>query len=294
VVLRCPFPILMGTTSGNAVNGSIAGVWCAVCLLQSCDGVRITRSFSCAHSVRRPCRTANPAVSFSVGSWLPLGPVPLASDASGNGTQDYHQVAGRSTAVAIDQWNFGIERAHAIRLLHCRRLFHPRFNGAVSLTCSAGLPAGAQCIVSPSTPLTPGNSAVDVVMNISTRANSAQLGNAREGELFSTSDVDSTGCDCDWRERFGKSKSDQSAAAVRLRGFLPDDDGICLVCRCERRRRRWWSAASARDLSHHGDRNLFGHAFPYRAEHHSDARRKLKGFVAYDYTVADIVCRPPS
>jgi hypothetical protein len=45
---------------------------------------------------------ANPAVSFSVGSWVPLGPVPLASDASGNGTQDYHQVAGRATTVAID------------------------------------------------------------------------------------------------------------------------------------------------------------------------------------------------
>jgi hypothetical protein len=41
-------------------------------------------------------------VSFSVGSWVALGPVPLASDASGNGTQDYHQVAGRATAVAID------------------------------------------------------------------------------------------------------------------------------------------------------------------------------------------------
>jgi hypothetical protein len=36
------------------------------------------------------------------GTWLPLGPVPLASDATGNGTQDYHQVAGRATAVAID------------------------------------------------------------------------------------------------------------------------------------------------------------------------------------------------
>ncbi len=40
--------------------------------------------------------------SASSGSWLPLGPVPLASDATGNGTQDYHQVAGRATAVAID------------------------------------------------------------------------------------------------------------------------------------------------------------------------------------------------
>jgi hypothetical protein len=34
--------------------------------------------------------------------WTPLGPVPLASDASGNGTQNYNQVAGRATALAID------------------------------------------------------------------------------------------------------------------------------------------------------------------------------------------------
>jgi hypothetical protein len=38
----------------------------------------------------------------ATGSWTPLGPVPLASDASGNGTQNYNQVAGRATAVAID------------------------------------------------------------------------------------------------------------------------------------------------------------------------------------------------
>jgi len=34
--------------------------------------------------------------------WTPLGPVPLASDASGSRVQDYHQVAGRATTVAID------------------------------------------------------------------------------------------------------------------------------------------------------------------------------------------------
>jgi len=39
---------------------------------------------------------------LSSGTWVPLGPVPLASDATGNGTQDYHQVSGRATAVAID------------------------------------------------------------------------------------------------------------------------------------------------------------------------------------------------
>jgi len=41
-------------------------------------------------------------VSLSVGTWTPLGPAPLASDASGNGTQDYHQVSGRATSIAID------------------------------------------------------------------------------------------------------------------------------------------------------------------------------------------------
>ena len=41
-------------------------------------------------------------VSLSSGSWVPLGPMPLASDATGNGTQDYHQVSGRATAIAID------------------------------------------------------------------------------------------------------------------------------------------------------------------------------------------------
>ncbi len=45
---------------------------------------------------------ANGQVSLSSGTWVPLGPLPLASDASGNGTQDYRQVSGRATAIAID------------------------------------------------------------------------------------------------------------------------------------------------------------------------------------------------
>lgn len=40
---------------------------------------------------RATALTQSPSqTSFSTGSWIPLGPVPLASDASGNGTQDYH------------------------------------------------------------------------------------------------------------------------------------------------------------------------------------------------------------
>jgi hypothetical protein len=38
----------------------------------------------------------------SNGGWVPLGPVPLASDATGDGFQNYNQVSGRATAVAID------------------------------------------------------------------------------------------------------------------------------------------------------------------------------------------------
>jgi hypothetical protein len=38
----------------------------------------------------------------SSGGWTPLGPVPLASDATGDGFQNYEQVSGRATAVAID------------------------------------------------------------------------------------------------------------------------------------------------------------------------------------------------
>ncbi|MGA3348726.1 MAG: hypothetical protein ABSC33_06870 [Candidatus Sulfotelmatobacter sp.] len=45
---------------------------------------------------------ADSAQPTSSGGWMPLGPVPLASDATGDGFQDYHQVSGRATAVAID------------------------------------------------------------------------------------------------------------------------------------------------------------------------------------------------
>ena len=57
------------------------------------------RAQRAATAAVRPNGAAAPAPS---GGWRPLGPAPLASDATGNGTQDYHQVAGRATAVAID------------------------------------------------------------------------------------------------------------------------------------------------------------------------------------------------
>jgi hypothetical protein len=43
-----------------------------------------------------------PASNTSSNTWVPLGPAPLASDATGDGFQNYNQVSGRATAVAID------------------------------------------------------------------------------------------------------------------------------------------------------------------------------------------------
>ncbi len=54
------------------------------------------------HAAALAAAQVSNSVSLSTGSWIALGPAPLASDATGNGTQDYHQVAGRATAVAID------------------------------------------------------------------------------------------------------------------------------------------------------------------------------------------------
>jgi hypothetical protein len=59
------------------------------------------------------------------------------------------------------------------------------FAAAVTLACTAGLPAQAQCIFDPSTPLIPGASTVDVVMNISTTDSSAAM---RPWTTWGTSD----------------------------------------------------------------------------------------------------------
>jgi hypothetical protein len=59
-------------------------------------------ALSASRSANLSAGKVSDSVSLSTGSWIALGPVPLASDATGNGTQDYHQVAGRATALAID------------------------------------------------------------------------------------------------------------------------------------------------------------------------------------------------
>jgi hypothetical protein len=66
-----------------------------------------------AHRQKLQLRAVQAALSHAAGTnalprsapgtiWTPLGPAPLASDASGLGVQDYGAVSGRATAIAID------------------------------------------------------------------------------------------------------------------------------------------------------------------------------------------------
>ncbi|MGA9543530.1 MAG: sialidase family protein, partial [Candidatus Sulfotelmatobacter sp.] len=55
-----------------------------------------------ARLARTQALHADSQPALSSGAWSPLGPVPLASDATGDGFQNYNQVSGRATAAAID------------------------------------------------------------------------------------------------------------------------------------------------------------------------------------------------
>jgi hypothetical protein len=57
------------------------------------------------------------------------------------------------------------------------------FNSPVTLACAKGLPSGAQCNFSPSSPITPGASAINVVMSISTQGSSAALSRGVRGAV---------------------------------------------------------------------------------------------------------------
>src|SRR5579863_1817562 len=52
--------------------------------------------------VARAQSHGNSQAPATSSGWTPLGPVPLASDATGTGFQNYNQVAGRATSVVID------------------------------------------------------------------------------------------------------------------------------------------------------------------------------------------------
>jgi hypothetical protein len=65
--------------------------------------MRAERATATAHTSSPPSLTNRAAGSSpSPALWAPLGPAPLASDATGDGMQDYNWVSGRVTSVLID------------------------------------------------------------------------------------------------------------------------------------------------------------------------------------------------
>src|SRR5437868_13538157 len=71
---------------------------------QRAAGNAESASPSALSSTNPPKPSLAGAPAFPSGStvWAPVGPAPLASDATGNGAQDYNWVSGRATSVVID------------------------------------------------------------------------------------------------------------------------------------------------------------------------------------------------
>jgi hypothetical protein len=72
------------------------------------------------------------------------------------------------------------------------------FNAAITLSCS-GLPALSQCSFVPSTPITPGNSAVNMILTISTTATTSAALQGRDlAALFYAAGLSLPGCVILW------------------------------------------------------------------------------------------------
>jgi len=84
-------------SSGSCVDGPCLDIRQPRCATRLTSG-----KCKCVRPARRPCRCREWPLSAVSGSWTPLGPAPLASDATGFGGQDYGAVSGRATSVAID------------------------------------------------------------------------------------------------------------------------------------------------------------------------------------------------
>jgi hypothetical protein len=97
------------------------------------------------------------------------------------------------------------------------------FTAAVTLACASGLPAGAQCTFNPSGPITPGKSAVDVVMSISTGKSSKSASSRNQHPFLSTMLFLFPGIVLGGGA-FGKRRS-----KIALRGFLLGGFGVLLL-----------------------------------------------------------------
>jgi hypothetical protein len=104
------------------------------------------------------------------------------------------------------------------------------FTGAVTLACTGGLPAGAQCAFSPSTSVTPGSSAVDVVMSIATTKaarSESKSGGLRAALTFGTLFIPAlVVCGAASQRRKARSRLLMAFLAFSLIAFLASCGGV--------------------------------------------------------------------
>ena len=94
----------MEPAGAECASGRI-GCGAAVAGLPAEDGVPGTTRAAAASTnplIAKGAMSGAPASPLGSTVWVPLGPAPLASDATGDGAQDYNWVSGRATSVLID------------------------------------------------------------------------------------------------------------------------------------------------------------------------------------------------
>ena len=151
------------------------------------------------------------------------------------------------------------------------------FNAAVTLACISGLPAQAQCIFSPSGSITPGSSAVDVVMSISTESECVEIALATRFVVVRPRP------DCVFQ--FPASSRAKTQPAFIYRKRFSDTFAFIHVVLRRRQHRvdRKWDGDQSRNLSSHSDRYLSRNNARRGTEHNRHSRRRLDHCVATFY-----------
>ena len=151
------------------------------------------------------------------------------------------------------------------------------FNGAVTLACSAGMPAGAQCVFNPPAAVTPGNSAIDrrdEYLHRRKQGSSAVTLQSLLGLLRPVLVLAGSGDRLGVRQD-ARPGGQGTVRSARSRRFC--SQGSSFLRRCQQ---RWRHAPPDREPTHHLPdhhyRHLSGNDSRCRAEHTSDSRRRLE------------------
>jgi hypothetical protein len=194
--LAVPFNVGDYSISGTQTLSLAPGV-------QGTANLTLTSSYFYSGKINATCDAS--ALSGAICTLSPVNPITVASGGSANLTATINVPSNAATgvyninistgdttgapshnftvALTVGQ-DFVVTSSTSSQTVHAGQMTGPynltvqpvgaSFNAAVTLACS-GLPALTQCLFNPSTPVTPGNSAVNVVMTISSTATTTAL-----------------------------------------------------------------------------------------------------------------------